>query len=70
MPSGERDDQFAVRGRLCTRDSVWMLHQLSRLATAITIPVTNASKQENSTISLRSTRILAPCPSAASDQLG
>ena len=30
------------------------------LATAITIPVTNASKQENSTTSLRSTRILAP----------
>jgi len=34
--------------------------QLSRLATAITIPVTNASKQENSTRSLRSARIIAP----------
>src|SRR4029077_8995786 len=30
------------------------------LATAITIPVTNASKQENSTMSRRSIRILAP----------
>src|SRR5215831_14631981 len=32
---------------------------MSRLATAITTPVTNASKQQNSTTSRRNTRILS-----------